>query len=167
MQAYIIWMLLVSEPPETKSQSGSPSCFWTYHVLCAREKNNCFAINPRNDRCYTLINSLGVLSTCTIDMCLANSDCADCRNFSAGQEITRPKCTDVCFVCTEAPALLAVCKLPVRANHRQPPHSFSARVHLYLPAELVLVCEAPLINLFSRFCGKHIYWPNCTWEYKM
>lgn len=79
------------------------------------------------------------------------------------QQITRPKCTNVCLVCTEAPARLAVCKLPVQAIHRQPPlHSFGVWVHLYVRAERVLMCEAPLMNLFSRVCGEHIYWSGCT-----
>lgn len=165
----------------------SSECFWSqsplrpYHILghqklqcsfertmcCVHMKNYCFAVNPRNDRCYTLINSLSVLSTCPIDTCLANSDCADCRNTRrAGDYSSQMRW---CVFCMHWSTCTAGCLQITGKGDSQaaPLHSFSARVHLYLPAELVLVCVAPLMNLFSRFCGKHIYWPNCTREHKM
>lgn len=80
-QTHIISMLLVSAPWDrltfwvTKLQR----CF-ERTVRCVHMKKNCFAITRiMNDRHNTVIKSLSVLSTRTIDMCLVNSGAADCR----------------------------------------------------------------------------------------
>lgn len=81
VQTYIIRMLLVSAPWDrltfwvTKLQR----CF-ERAMCCVHMKNNRFAITCiMTDRHNTVIKSLSVLSTCTIDMCLVNAGAADCR----------------------------------------------------------------------------------------